>query len=88
MVLPVNGTKDAPGKAELPRFKGVMLHPDRPDHSHERTMPGGWSAFVEHMRHGHGIKNLPKDEAEAWLLHQQLHSQSGESPWRRRNTSK
>jgi hypothetical protein len=32
-----------------------------------------WSAFIEHVRHGHGVENVPDDEAEVWRLHQKLH---------------
>ncbi len=31
------------------------------------------AAFIDHIRYGHGILNVPKDEAEAWRLHQRLH---------------
>jgi hypothetical protein len=32
-----------------------------------------WLAFIEHLRHGHGVENVPEEEAEAWRLHQRLH---------------
>ncbi len=46
-----------------------------PPHQGPQTDEGvaPWAAFIDHLRYGHGIRNVPKDEAEAWRLHQRLH---------------
>jgi hypothetical protein len=55
---------DPPGEAEPP------VPPPKTD---TNTEPAPWSAFIEHLRHGHGIEDVPEDEVEAWRLHQKLH---------------
>lgn len=48
-------------------------HPEGQSETNERPGRTTWSAFIEHLRHGHGVKDVPEDETEAWQLHQKLH---------------
>jgi hypothetical protein len=31
------------------------------------------TAFLDHLRSGHGVLTMPDDEVKTWWLHQQLH---------------
>jgi hypothetical protein len=33
----------------------------------------GWAAFIAHLRHQHGVEELPEDDLEAWRVHEDLH---------------
>jgi len=55
---------DPPADSESPAHRGE---------TQEGPALPAWSAFIEHLRSGHGIENVPDDEGEAWRLHQTLH---------------
>jgi hypothetical protein len=31
------------------------------------------TAFIEHLKYGHGVLKMPDGEMDAWWLHQQIH---------------
>ncbi len=39
----------------------------------------GWSAFIEHLQHRHGVENPPEDDLDAWRLHEELHENQHEA---------
>ncbi len=38
-----------------------------------------WSAFIEHLRNAHGVKEPPEDDLDAWRAHEELHQNGHEA---------